>query len=195
MIFAISNMLSYKTLLITVLSSLIVAAPFEARDDLFFSPSQVWLYGASSGRTAPTSTGMVSKASTSGGRATITTLLTFKYPPEVDGLKCQFEFYLDLNSTVKGSAKLDLFSSIRPLTSNDTVYWSRGNQRGVELGRLSVSPGASATWDATYNEYLTEKTDCKAPGTVEGFELVGVYDNDYVSWNPSTSGLRIIYTS
>lgn len=111
-------------------------------------------------------------------------------------MKCQFEFYLDLNSTVKGSAKIGLFSSIRPLTSNDTVYWSRGNQRGVELGRLSVSPGASATWDATYNEYLTEKkTDCKAPGTVEGFELVGVYDNDYVSWNPSTSGLRIIYTS
>lgn len=187
-------MFSYKTLLITVLSSLIVAAPFEARDDPFFSPSQVWLYGVSSGRTAPTSTGMVSKASTSGGRATVTTLLTFTYPPEVDGLKCQFGFYLDLNSTVKGSAKLDLFSSIRPLTSNFTVYWSRGNQRGVQLGRLSVSPGASATWDATYDEYLTEKTDCKTPGTVEGFELVGVYDNDYVSWNPSTSGLRIIYT-
>ncbi|CAG9981546.1 unnamed protein product [Clonostachys byssicola] len=188
-------MLSYKTLLITILGSLVYAIPFNAPDEPFFSPSQVWLYGASSGRTAPTSTGMVSKASTSGGRATVTTLLTFMYPPEVDGLKCRFGFDLDLNSTVKGSAKLDLFYSIRPLTSNYTVYWSRGNQRGVQLGRLSVSPGASATWDATYNEYLTEKTDCKAPGTVEGFELVGVYDNDFVTWDPSKSGLRIIYTS
>ncbi|CAH0057334.1 unnamed protein product [Clonostachys solani] len=188
-------MLSYKTLLIALVGSLIVAASFDAQDELFFSPSQVWLYSVSSRRTAPTSTGVVSKASTSGYRDTITTLLTFIYPPEVDGLKCQFGFDLDLDSTVGGSAKLDLFSSIRPLRSNSTVFWSRGNQRGVQLGRLSVSRGVSATWDATYNEYLTEKTDCKAPGTVEGFELVGVYDNDLVSWNPSTSGLRIIYTS
>ncbi|VUC32981.1 unnamed protein product [Clonostachys rosea] len=190
-------MLSCKIIWITLLVSLAAAAPFEARDEAFFSPSQVWLYGVSSHIIAPTPAGVVSKESTSGNRYSITTLFTFIYPPQVEGKKCHFEFYLDPSSTVNGSAKLDLFSSIRPVraTSNSTAFWSRGNQRSDQLGRLSVSKNASATWDATYNEYLAEKIDCKTPGTVEGFELVGVYDNDLVSWNVSTSGLRIVYTS
>lgn len=69
-----------------------------------------------------------------------------------------------------------------------------GNQRNVNIGRLSVSNNAYATWEATYGMYLTEPTDCKAPGTQEGFELVGVYDYDLINWNGAVAGARLVYS-
>ncbi|EEY14539.1 predicted protein [Verticillium alfalfae VaMs.102] len=85
-----------------------------------------------------------------------------------------------------------LYTSLAP-APGCTSGWAPGNQRNVNLGRMSVQRGGLATWDATYSSYLTKRTPCKAPGTVEAFELVGVYDNDHVSWNVAVAGARISY--
>ncbi|CAM1500504.1 Fc.00g096660.m01.CDS01 [Cosmosporella sp. VM-42] len=170
----------------------VLGAPLEARADPYFTPSAIWKYSVSSGAISSTSTGVVSKATNNNGND-ITALLTFKYPSASAGKKCQFAFYLNNGASLTGSKKLDLFTSNSP-APGPTSGWGPGNQRNIHLGRLSANLGGFATWDATYSTYLTKKTDCKAPGTTEAFELVGVYDNDYVSWNPTVAGPRIIYT-
>lgn len=174
-------------------SASVLAAPLEARDDLSFGPSAIWKYSVRNGAISTTTFGEVSKDTSNGGND-ITTLVTFTYPKEAEGKQCQFAFSLDSSAVVSGSQKLDVFTSNSP-APGPTTGWGPGNQRNIHLGRLSVSAPGDAIWDATYNAYLTAKTPCKAEATVEGFELVGVYDNDYVSWDPDFAGPRIIYTS
>lgn len=173
----------------------VLSAPLETIEERaisYFTPSAIWKYSVNSGAIASTSTGQVSKSSDNGGRD-ITALLTFTYPTAAQGKQCQFAFSLDNTATVRGSGKLDLFTSNSPAPGPKSG-WGPGNQRNNHLGRLSVSKNNLATWDSTYSSYLTKKTPCKAPGTKEGFELVGVYDNDFISWNPSVAGPRIIYS-
>jgi hypothetical protein len=157
----------------------------------FFKPSKVGLYNTGTGSIAPAPAGVVSKFPGDRGQDT-TTLLTFTYPPEVAGKKCFFAFYLDSTASVSGSGKIDLFSSLGP-APDFASGWPPGNQRDNHIGRLTACKGDFARWDATYGSYLTEETDCKEPGTVEAYELVGVYDNDFVSWDPSVAGLEIHY--
>jgi hypothetical protein len=183
----------FKTLVATVFAAASgLAAPLTARDDPFFAPSAIWQYNVRNGAISSATEGLVSKSTSNNGND-ITTLLTFTYPSEAEGKQCQFAFYLDNGATLTGSKKLDVFTSNSP-APGPTSGWGPGNQRNIHLGRLSADLGSFATWDATYNAYLTEKTDCKAAGTTEGFELVGVYDNDVVSWSPDVAGPRIIYT-
>ncbi|KAF4459377.1 idi-3 precursor [Fusarium albosuccineum] len=169
-----------------------IAAPLERRDDPYFTPSEIWKYNVGNGAIYSTDEGLVSKSTGNNGND-ITTLLTFTYPDEAAGRQCQFAFYLDDGATLSGSGKLDVFTSNSP-APGPTDGWGPGNQRNIHLGRLSLGLGEFASWDATYNSYLTEKTDCKEPGTTEGFEVVGVYDNDEVAWDPAVAGPRIIYT-
>ena len=184
----------FNAFLATVFASASVLAAPVARDnsDPSFTPSAIWIYGVGDGSISETYSGQISKSTGNGGHDR-TTLLTFKYPAEAVGKKCQFAFYLDSSDSLDGSKKLDLYTSNSP-APGPTTTWGPGNQRNIHLGRLSATRPGFASWDATYSAYLTEKTDCKAEGTVEGLELVGVFDNDYVSWNPATSGPRIIYT-
>ncbi|CAG9981133.1 unnamed protein product [Clonostachys byssicola] len=183
----------FKTLAAVFLTaSSVLAAPLESRAEVSFKPSAIWRYNVGNGAISATNTGDVAKAPTNGGQDT-TALLTFTYPSYVSGQKCQFAFSLDSTATLQGSAKLDLFSSLQP-APGPTAGWGPGNQRNVNLGRLNLFKPGQATWEATYSSYLTQKTDCKAPGTVEAFELVGVYDRDLVSWNPALAGPRIVVT-
>jgi hypothetical protein len=190
----------YQSLLAVFgLAATTLAAPLEVRDynttvtTDYFTPSARYHYHVNNGAIdCGVTTGLVSKADANQGRD-ITTLLTFTYPPAAVGKKCRLAFYLDSTATVTGSGKLDVFSSLQP-APGCTTGWSPGNQRNVNLGRWSVLKNAFATWDATYGAYLTTPTDCKPAGTQEGFELVGVYDNDYISWNPAVgAGTRIYY--
>ncbi|KAM5354781.1 hypothetical protein ACJ41O_001427 [Fusarium nematophilum] len=169
-----------------------LAAPLQARQDPYFTPSAIWKYNVRTGAISSTDRGMIAKATWNNGND-ITTLVTFTYPDEAEGHQCQFAFYLDNGSTNHVSGKFDLFTSNSP-APGPTTGWGPGNQRNIHLGRLTAHIDGFATWDATYNAYLTEKTDCKAAGTVEGFELVGVYDNDEISWDADVAGPRIIYT-
>ncbi len=125
--------------------------------------------------------GLVSKSTTNNGHD-ITTLVTFTYPAASLGKKCQLAFSLDATASLSGSQKIDVFTSLSP-APGCTTGWGPGNQRNNQLGRLSATLGAYATWEWTSSSYLTAPTDCKAPNTTEGFELVGVYDTDYVAWN------------
>ncbi|KAH7134045.1 hypothetical protein EDB81DRAFT_803008 [Dactylonectria macrodidyma] len=182
-----------QTLIATAFASAsVLAAPLQARDDPYFTPSAIWKYSVRNGAISETTNGEISKYNSNGGND-ITTLLTFTYPKAAEGKQCQFAFYLDSTAIVSGSKKLDVFTSNNP-APGPTTGWGPGNQRNINLGRLSVTVPGTATWDDVNNAYLTAKTPCKAEHTVEGFELVGVYDNDYVSWNPDLSGPRIIYT-
>ncbi|KAH7308632.1 hypothetical protein B0I35DRAFT_442322 [Stachybotrys elegans] len=176
-----------------VAASSVLGAPLEVRTSSYFTPSAIWRYNTANGAISATTVGYIDKSTTNGGQDT-TALITFTYPQGVTGMKCQFAFFLDGSATLSGSRKIDLFTVNNP-APGPRPGWGPGNQRNIHLGRLTAAKPGQATWDATYSAYLTQKTDCKAPGTIEGFELVGVYDRDLVSWNPSLAGPRIIYSS
>jgi hypothetical protein len=171
------------------------SAPIEARTGSpgnYFTPSSIYNYDVGTGAIACSPAGgLVHKSTTNNGHD-ITTLVTFTYPPETAGKKCSLYFYLDSAAGLSGSQKIDVFTSLNP-APGCTTGWGPGNQRDQQLGRLSATLGNYASWEWTSSGYLTVPTDCKPAGTVEGFELVGVYDNDYVSWNPALAGVRMVY--
>ncbi|KAF7543418.1 hypothetical protein G7Z17_g10752 [Cylindrodendrum hubeiense] len=185
----------FKTLISTVVATTsVLAAPLESRTEKYFTPSVIWHYSVSNGAISAATSGEVYKDVANHGQD-VTTLLTFRYPEQAEGLQCQFAFYVDDTVGLSGSKKLDLFTSYNP-APGPTTGWGPGNQRNVPLGRLSLEPNSFATWDATYDCFLTEKTPCKPHGTIEAFELVGVNDNDVVTWNPANgAGPRIVYSS
>jgi len=124
----------------------------------------------------------------------ITTLMTFKYPAASEGKMCQFGFSLDKTDTLTGDkgGLIDLFSSLGP-APGCTTTWGPGNQRNQHLARLAPVLGGHAKYVQKPMTYLTQPTPCKAPGTYESFELVGVYDNVNVQWDPTVSGAYITY--
>jgi hypothetical protein len=186
-------MLLSRSIITAVVTAISVSgAPLETRNEVFFKPSALWKYNVGTGAITASVVGEVDKFNTNRGQD-ITTLMTFIYPPEATGQKCQFAFGLDPADTLTGSKKLDLYTSNKPATAS-TTSWPPGNQRNIHLGRLNMVSGGDATWEARYNSYLTNKVDCKPSGTVEGFEVVGVYDVDRVSWNPIYRGPRIVIT-
>uniref|UniRef100_L2FW71 Idi-3 n=1 Tax=Colletotrichum fructicola (strain Nara gc5) TaxID=1213859 RepID=L2FW71_COLFN len=139
------------------------------RQPLLHPPPAVFQYNVRDGAIYPASWGYVSKYPQNAGND-FTTLLTFTYPAAAAGKKCQFAFFADANTYAGGRRPLD---------------------RNANIGRVSIVDGGYATWDATYGAYLSTPSDCKPAGTVEGLELVGVNDNDYVSFPPTAA--RILY--
>lgn len=174
-----------------------LAAPLEARQSAAgsFAPSATFAYNVRDGSISPLANhGYVSKYYQNDGND-ITALLTFTYPAAAKDRMCQFVFESDPPKTwASGSQKLDLFTSLQPAPAGGATTWPPGNQRDVNIGRLSVASGAGqSTWDATFGENrISKPIKCAAPGTVEAYELVGVYDQDYVSWRDG-AGPRIVY--
>jgi hypothetical protein len=119
-----------------------------------------------------------------------TVLFTFRYPQYVRGRQCRIVFDLDRFATVRGTGQLDLFSS-NAAAPGCTEGWGPGNQRGEHLGRLQARVNAPAEWIKSYSP-LTSPGPCPAPGTVQAYELVGVGDNDDVTWRPSAVGLKVL---
>jgi hypothetical protein len=158
-----------------------------------FFPSAVSHYDVSTGAiSCKASTGLVDKFYTNKGHDR-TTLLTFTYPAQAGGRMCRFKFNLPASAVVCGSKKIDVFTSLAP-APGCRGSWPPGNQRNTHLGRLSVQPGAFAVWDWSIKAFTTTPVPCKAPNTVEAFELVGVYDEDHVSWGGLGSyGAQIEY--
>lgn len=191
----------FKSILATaVAATSAFAAPLEARNVTssspslsYFTPSNTWQYSVNNGAISATSSLAEIYKSTGNGGKDQTALVTFTYPAGVEGRQCQLEFHLPANANPAGSKKIDVFTSIKPAPGSKDG-WGPGNQRNNHIGRLSVVAGGAATWDATYGRSLAVKTPCKKPGTVEAFELVGVYDFDSINWNPSSEyGPRIVY--
>ena len=159
-----------------------------------FYPKATYNYdvGAGAIECSP-STNRLTKSTSNYGHDT-TTLLTFEYPAASADQLCQFGFRLEVTDILTGDhgCLLDLFSSLAP-APGCTSGWGPGNQRNVHMGRLQVVLGGDAVFTDTYTTYLTEPSPCKTPGTVEAFELVGVYDDVDVEWEPSVSGAYISY--
>jgi hypothetical protein len=135
----------------------------------------------------------ITKSDTDNGHH-ITTLVTFEYPAASAGSLCQFGFRLTATDTLTGDqgGYFDLFRSQEP-APGCTSGWPPGNLRGDHLARLRPVLGGDATYTDIYIDYLTEPTPCAAPGTVEAYELVGVFDNVHIEWQPSVSGPYIAY--
>ncbi|KAK4162698.1 hypothetical protein QBC43DRAFT_321375 [Cladorrhinum sp. PSN259] len=59
---------------------------------------------------------------------------------------------------------------------------STANNRGVSIGRLEVPTYGISSWTTRNTNWLTRKTPCPAPGTVQGFEFVSVGTNAGVAF-------------
>ena len=173
------------------LVSLAVATPLPdaATGSNIIRPSVRSQYYVSSGRiNYNTGFGYISKNQMT---SDVTTLLTINIPPAAAGKTGMFHFALDnaASTTVTGSGLLDLFSSLQPATG-PTTSWPPGNQRNNQLGRLQVAKGTTATWVPGFPTAAQSFT-LPAAGSY-GFELVGVYDKDLVSYSGS-NGIWISY--
>lgn len=167
--------------------------PPSGTSSSYFSPSNTWQYSVHNGAIAAAPSLVEIYKSTGNGGKDQSALVTFTYPAAAQSKQCQLEFHLPANASPAGSKKIDVYSSIKP-APGPTTGWSPGNQRDQHVGRLSVVPGGAATWDSAQKPSLAFKTPCKAPGTVEAFEFVGVGDFDSINWNPSLQyGPRIVY--
>ncbi len=159
-----------------------------------FTPKATYNYDVATGAIeCGPRTNRVAKSVSDGGRHT-TTLLTFEYPAASAGRLCRFGFRLGAADALSGDrgGLVDLFSSLAP-APGCTTGWGPGNRRDLPVGRLRPVLGGDAAFVDTFTTYLTEPSPCRAPGTVEAFELVGVYDDVHVEWEPSVSGAFISY--
>ncbi|CAG5188724.1 uncharacterized protein ALTATR162_LOCUS12017 [Alternaria atra] len=130
------------------------------------------------------------KISKDGKTTDITTLLTFKFPPESAGKTCSFHFDLasDASAKVSGTGQFDVFTSLAPATGS-TSSWPSGNLRDQHYGRMTAKHGGAATWVSGFPTF-GQGFPCPA-GNTYGGELVGVGDADFIEWVAGTSGAYI----
>lgn len=141
-----------------------------------------------------TASGLVSRSTNNGG-ADITTLVTFTLGNEYKSNTCQLVFDLESpSSSVSGSQKAQLFTSLAPATA-DSSSWPSGNLRNQNLGAIDVVAHGRATWQAgsgpgaTANGYFP----CSAiTGQIYGGEIVPQGDNVQISWPAGHDGVKII---
>ncbi|KAK0615101.1 hypothetical protein B0T17DRAFT_498525, partial [Bombardia bombarda] len=132
---------------------------------------------------------------TAQSRHPYSTLITFVYPPESEGKRCQLSFLRDYTTYTAGTGQIDVFSTLAPPPATCPAEWPPGNRRNNQLGRLRVNNLEYSPWEWVTTANLTTLTPCRPVGTVESFEYVGVGDTDYVRWDPKSadrSGPRIL---
>jgi len=116
----------------------------------------------------------------------ITTLVTFELPEQYANNQCQlvFDFGSDSSSSVTGTGKAQLFTSLAP-ADQDTSTWPSGNLRNQNLGTIQVNAYGRATWEAGSGPGASAdgKFACSAiAGKIYGGEVVPVGDADTISW-------------
>jgi len=132
-----------------------------------------------------TTRGLVSRSPQNGG-ADVTTLVTFELSEQYANNQCQlvFDFGSDSSSSVSGTGKAQLFTSLAP-ADQDTSTWPSGNLRNQNLGTIQVNAYGRATWEAGSGPGATAdgKFPCSAiAGKIYGGEVVPVGDVDNISW-------------
>jgi Ubiquitin 3 binding protein But2 C-terminal domain len=185
---------SATAFLLAAAASTTLAAPtpsaLERRQIQELYPDFTSQYNVGTGAiTYNTGQGLISKSPTNGGQD-ITTLVTFNIPAAWSSYStCRIVFTSDSTSSVSGSGRADVFTSISP-AQQSTASWPPGNLRDVHVGRLLAAPGTEATWEQTY---VGPDLPCaEIAGRAYGGELVGVYDTDYITWTPGTDGIKIV---
>lgn len=139
--------------------------------------------------TYDTGVGLISKSPTNGGQDT-TTLVTFNIPAAWASFStCRIVFTSATTSSVSGSRRADVFTSISPATQS-TASWPPGNLRDVHVGRLLAAAGAEATWEQSF---VGPDIPCaEIAGRAYGGELVGVWDSDYITWTAGVDGPKVV---
>jgi hypothetical protein len=125
-----------------------------------------------------------------GRSADITTLVTFDFPSTIPaGSLCRVEFYLDATSTLTGSERAQIFTSLKPATGSTTT-WPSGNLRDQHVGDFHFVKPGNAVVEATYGG--SQPFPCPIGQTLAG-EIVGRWDEVDIEWNTAVAGPRIIY--
>jgi hypothetical protein len=141
-----------------------------------------------------TASGLVSRSTNNGG-ADITTLVTFTLGEEYKSNTCKLVFDLESpSSSVSGSAKAQLFTSLAPATAN-SASWPSGNLRNQNLGAIDVVAHGRATWQAGSGPGATADGmfPCSAiTGQIYGGEIVPQGDNVQIQWPAGHDGIKII---
>ncbi|KEF61955.1 uncharacterized protein A1O9_03527 [Exophiala aquamarina CBS 119918] len=141
-----------------------------------------------------TASGLVSRSTNNGG-ADITTLVTFTLGEQYKSNTCQLVFDLvSPSSSVSGSAKAQLFTSLAPATA-DSSSWPSGNLRNQNLGAIDVVAHGRATWQAGSGPGATADGvfPCSAiTGQIYGGEIVPQGDNVQIQWPAGHDGVKII---
>jgi hypothetical protein len=123
----------------------------------------------------------------------VTTLLTFTYPAASAGKTCTFHLYLASTSTLTGAKAFDIFSSLQPATYSTTT-WPPGNQRNIQLARVSAVLAGEVTYLAGYPQ-TAKSYPCPAAGTVAGYEFVPTDDTTDIEWTQGAGvGAYITYS-
>jgi hypothetical protein len=142
-----------------------------------------------------TTRGLVSRFPQNGG-ADVTTLVTFELSEQYANNQCQlvFDFGSDASSSVSGTGKAQLFTSLAP-ADQDSSTWPSGNLRNQNLGTIQVNAYGRAVWEAGSGPGATVdgKFPCSAiAGKIYGGEVVPVGDDDEISWVVGVNGPKII---
>lgn len=141
-----------------------------------------------------TAAGLVSRSTNNGG-ADITTLVTFTLGQQYAANQCQLVFDLEsASSSVSGSAKAQIFTSLAPATAS-TSTWPSGNLRNQNLGAIDVVANGRATWQAGSGPGATAEGyfPCSAiAGQIYGGEIVPQGDNVQISWPAGQDGVKIL---
>jgi hypothetical protein len=172
------------------------ASPYGQQPIAALLPDFTSQYTASTGAVDfHTSRGLVSRSPQNGG-SDITTLVTFELPEQYANNQCQLVFDLggDYSSSVSGTGKAQLFTSLAP-ADKDSSTWPSGNLRNQHLGTIQVNAYGRATWEAGSGPgaSVEGKFPCSAiAGKIYGGEVVPVGDVDYISWAAGVDGPKIL---
>ncbi|KAK3996649.1 hypothetical protein QBC44DRAFT_317265 [Cladorrhinum sp. PSN332] len=122
-----------------------------------------------------------------------TLLYTFTFSEATRGRRCWLELSVQNPTwnTQPPIVQVDVFTTTTPGICTGR---SRATNRNINIGRLDVPTNGIATWSARNTDWLTRKTPCPAPGTVQGFEFAVVHQGNGFSYPQRTgTGVRILY--
>jgi hypothetical protein len=128
-----------------------------------------------------TTTGIVYRTN---GQNEIQTLLSFSLPA-LPGKTCTLTF--SDPTTVSWSQRMQIFDVGGTITAENT-FLSRPYRNNFRCA-LAVKPAGQGA--ATELDYVSCKFPCPESAATLGFETVPMSDNDWITWDTTTSGLVI----
>lgn len=120
------------------------------------------------------------------------TIVTFQFDEDTEGLTCQLNFELSEDDTSTGTKTMDVFTWTNPedleaLIAGENLKKPETKSRDEQAGRVAVSAPGRAGWTMTYGDWPA--IPCPA-GQLIGIEYVGVGDRVEVGWDSGVTGPR-----
>lgn len=120
------------------------------------------------------------------------TIITFRFDEDTEGLICQLNFELSDEDTSKGTKTMDVFTWTNPedleaLTTGKVLKKPQTKSRDEQAGRVVVSAPGRAGWSMSYGDWPA--IPCPA-GQLIGVEYVGAGEEVEVGWEVGVTGPR-----